>query len=220
MINKHFTIALAIPMLAGILSAQAPKTQALLMAMGANGKQMAAYQWKQKITVIRKGNPSATILEELHFDATGQLQRMTLSKPEEKKMGPLRARKAAEIKDDVQDVMRLAGRYANPQQLSQAIQKGELWEGQGTLRVQARSLVFPLDEITMQINGATYLASRVDIKTEYEGSPVAIAIDYQQLPGGPSMTARMTVRIPKDDIVVNVESFDFVRLAAPAAPQL
>jgi len=215
MINKSLMTALTIPLLAVALSGQGPKTQALLMAMGANGKQMVSYQWKQKITVFRKGNPLEPTIEELRFDATGQLHRMTIAKPEEKRMGPLRARKAAETKESVQEVMQLARRYASPQQLSQAIQKGEIWEGQGRLRVQARSVILPMDEMLMVVNGATFLATRIDFKTQHEGSPVAIAIDYEQFPNGPSMMTRMTVQIPKEDIVVNVESFDFVRLAGP-----
>ena len=157
------------------------------------------------------------MLDELRFDATGQIQRITLVKPEGKRMAPLRARKAAEVKDSIQQVMQLARRYASPQVLSDAIRKGEIWEGANTLRVQARSVLLPFDEMTMQVNGYTYLATRIDFKTQYEGSPVAIAIDYQQLPRGPSMMARMTVQIPKDDILVNVESFDFVRLAGPVS---
>lgn len=220
MIKQQFTALLTIPLLLVPLSAQAPKTQALLMAMGANSKQMLTYQWKEKVTVIRKGTPSATILEELRFDGTGQMQRITLSKPEQKKMGPIRARKAAEIKDSVQEVMHLAGRYANPKQIGQAIEKGEVWEGNGSLRVQARSLILPGDEMTMLINTSTLLAARTEIKTQHEGDPVTIVIDYRQLPSGPSVMDRMTVRMPGDDIVVTVDSFDFMRLAVPNVPQL
>ena len=78
------------------------------MAMGANGKQVTCYQWKQRTTVIRRGNPLEPMLDELRFDATGQIQWITLVKPEEKRMGPLRARKAAEVKDSIQQVMQLA----------------------------------------------------------------------------------------------------------------
>lgn len=211
--NTHnFKTLLTIPLLSGILCAQAPpKTQALLMAMQANGKQVITYQWKQKSTIVRKGSPVGFKIEQVRVDATGQPHRVTLAQPEEKKMGPLRAKKAAEIKDDVQDVMRLAARYASPQQVAQAIQKGEVWEGQGTFRVQARYLIMPADEMTMMVNAATFLPTRIDFKTQYEGSPVSIAVDYEQLPGGPSMMMRMTVQIPKDDIVVNVESFEFLR---------
>jgi hypothetical protein len=90
MMTKQITTILPIPLMAVALPAQTSKKQALLMAMGANGKQMVFYQWKQKITVVRKETPATAILEEIRFDATGQLQRVTLAKPEEKKMGPLR----------------------------------------------------------------------------------------------------------------------------------
>ena len=204
--------------LCGLLPAQSPKAQAILMAVGANSKQIAAYQWKQKITVYRHGNPTAPTLEEIRFDITGQPHRVTLSKPEEKRMGPLRARKAAGIKEDVQDVMQLARRYASPQQVADVIRKGEIWEGPGALRVQSRSAVIPGDELTIAVNSNTHLPSRMDIKTHYEGAPVSIAIDYEHLAGGPSMMSRMTVQIPKDGIVVSVESFDFVRLAGTINP--
>jgi hypothetical protein len=220
MINNPYVAIVLLALMADTLFADASKTRALLMAMGANSKQMISYKWKQKVTVIRKGKPMEPMLEELRFDATGQLQRMTLVKPEEKRMGPLRARKAAETKESVQEVMQLARQYSNPQQLTQAIQKGEIWEGQGTLRVQARSVVLPVDEMMISVNSASYLATRIDFQTQHEGSPVAIAIDYQQLPNGPSMMTRMTVQIPKEDIVVNVESFDFIRLAGPNFHQL
>lgn len=203
-----------LPMLTVRLTGQVPTKQALLMALGANGKQIPSYQWKQKVTVFRRGNPSEPMIEEIRFDATGQPHRTTLVKPEEKKMGPLRARKVAEVKEDVQAVMKLAQAYASPQQLGQAIQKGEIWDGQSSLRVQTRSVILPMDEMVLLASRATFLPSRVDFKTQHEGSPVSIAIDYHQLPGGPNMMTRMTVQIPKDDIVVNVESYDFVRLAA------
>ena len=94
MTNNILTTALMIPLLAGVIhSGQASTKQALLMAMGANGKQMVTYQWKQKITVVRKGTPMDPMIEEIRFDATGQPQRVTLVKPEEKRMGPLAGKK-------------------------------------------------------------------------------------------------------------------------------
>jgi hypothetical protein len=216
--TKHTRTILALALVSGALQAQTPKTQALLMAIGTNGKQMAAYQWKQKTTIIRNASPAAFKVEEIRFDATGQPQRITLSQSEQKKMGPLRAHKAAGIKDDVQEVMQLAARYAHPQQLAQAIQKGEIWEGQGAMRVHARALILPVDEVDMSVNPASYLATRVDIKSQHEGRPVTIGIDYQVLPNGPNMLSRMTVQIPEDNIVVNVESFDFMRLGASSLP--
>jgi hypothetical protein len=217
--KKYFATVLTLPILAGALLAQVPKAQALLMALSANSKEMTAYQWKERIVVVRRGTPAATIVEELRFDPSGRVQRMTLSRPAEKHMGPLRARKIAETKEDVREVMQLAGRYANPQQIAQAIRKGEVWEGSGTLRVQARALILPSDEMTLIADASSLLATRAEFKTEHEGRPVTILVDYQRLANGPSMMVRMSVRIPKDDIAVNVESYDFVRLAAANTPQ-
>src|SRR5689334_4911132 len=155
--TKQIATILAAPLLAAALSAQAPKTQAVLMAMGANGKQMVAWQWKQRTTIVRRGNPAGVKIDEIHFDATGQPQRVTLSQPQEKRMGPLMARKANETKTDVQEVMQLAGRYANPRELAQAIQKGEIWEGQSGMRVQARAVILPVDDVSIGISRATFL---------------------------------------------------------------
>lgn len=212
--NRKSKTILMFPLLASTLLAQNPAKQAILMAMGANGKQVTAYQWKQKITVIRKGTPLEPVIEEIRFDATGQPHRMTLAQPKEEKMGPLRAKKKAEIKETIQEVMQLARVYASPQKLKEAIQKGEVWDGPGALRVQTRALIHPMDEVTLSVNKSTYLATRLDCKTQHEGDPIAISIDYEQLPNGPSIMARMTVQLPTDSIVVNVTSFDFQRLVA------
>jgi len=85
MINKQLVASFLIPLLASAFTDQASTKQALIMAMGANAKQTMPYQWKQKITVVRKGNPMPPIIELLRFDATGQMQRMTISRPEEKR---------------------------------------------------------------------------------------------------------------------------------------
>jgi len=218
MTTKPFTMMPTFAVFGGLLFAQTPRAQALVMALGANGKQMMAYQWKQRITVWRNGRQAAFRVEEIRFDAIGQPQRITISQSAQKRMGPLVAHKAAEIRDDVQEVMQLAARYTNPQRLAEAIQQGEIWEGATGLRVHARSVMMPGDDLTMNVNSVTSLATQVEIRSQHEGRPVTIAVEYQQLPSGPAMPARMTVQIPADNIVVNVDSFDFVRLASSYLP--
>ena len=166
MIRKHILPVMIVVLLPALVKAQPSKTEGLLMAMSANGKQMTAYQWKQKTTIIRKGNPAGVRIDEVRFDASGQPQRITMVQPEGKNMGPLRARKASAILNSIQEVMQLARRYADPREIGRAIRQGEVREGQWSLRVEARYLIAPVDEI------------------------------------------------PKEDVVVRVESFDFVRLAA------
>lgn len=216
--RKSILAVLVVPLLAAAPAALTTEKQALLMALRSNGQQLAAMQWKQKVTVIRKGTAMAPIVEEIRFDATGQMRRTTLARPEQKRMGPLKARKAADIKDNIEEAMQLARQYADPRTFAQAVERGELWQGQHNLRIQARSLLLPGDDVSVAASGATYLATRAECTTQHEGDPISIAIDYEQLPNGPSVMRRMIVRIPKDEIAVHVESFEFVRLAAPTIP--
>ena len=216
--SKSLLTVLMIPLLAAAPAALTTEKQALLMALRTNSQQLSTLQWKQKVTGIRKGTAMVPIVEEIRFDATGQMRRTTLARPEPKRMGPLKARKAAEVKDTIEDVMQLARQYADPRTFARAVERGELWQGPHNLRIQARSVLLPGDDLSVAASGATYLATRADCKTQHEGDPIAIAIDYEQLPNGPSVMRRMFVQIPKDDIAVHVESFDFVRLAAPTIP--
>lgn len=208
-------IVLATSMLSAAPLATEAKRQAMAMAQMANAKQTSAYMWKQRITVVRKGESMEPSVQEIRFDASGQPVRSTIAKPEEKRMGPLRARKVAEIKESIQETMQLAFRYATPQSVGAALRQGEIWEGPGGVKVLARPGIVPADEMEVQVSVASMLATLIEIKTFHAASPVRIAIVYEQFPNGPSMMRRMTVRMPEEDIVVHVESFDFVRLAGP-----
>jgi hypothetical protein len=137
----------------------------LLLAMGANAKRVVQYEWKQRITVVRKGRPAEPVVDQVRFDSTGQMQRTTISAPAQEKRG-------------------------------------------------VRGRIAPSDSLVMLVNSATHLATRVDIKTDYEGGPMTITQDYGRIPGGPNMMKSMRVSVPGKDLVVNVESYDYVQQTA------
>lgn len=188
----------------------------LLLPMAANAKKMMHYEWKQRITVVRKGQPSEPIISQVRFDSTGQMQRTTVSAPEQKQMRGLRGRVAAGVKEDVKQIMELAGSYNKPQQMMEAIKKAQISQGSGgdAIRVQSNSLIKPNDSMTMLVNAATHLAKHIDISTDYEGDPMTIAQEYDRLPGGPNVMKSMKVSVPRKNLVVNVDSYDFVQQRA------
>src|SRR5437868_875429 len=96
--------------------------------MAANAKRMMHYEWKQRVTVFRKGQPAEPVIIQVRFDSGGQMQRTTLSAPEQKQRRGLRGRVAAGVKEDVQQIMELAGRYNKPQQMMEAVQKAQISE--------------------------------------------------------------------------------------------
>ncbi len=203
------------------LLGQMPVTnRTLLLSMAMNAKQVTQYEWKQRVTVIRRGNPSEPMIDQVRFDSTGQMQRTTISAPPQKQMGGIRGRVAAGVKENVKDIMELAGSYNKPQQMMEAVKKAQISQpaGAGTVRLQASALIKPTDSMTMLVNSTTHLATHVDIRTDYQGGPMTIAQDYSPLPDGPNVMKTMKVSVPQKDIVVNVDSYDFTRQSASSKP--
>ncbi len=203
------------------LLAQTPVTSDnLLAAMAMNAKRVVQYEWKQRVTVIRRRNPSEPVINQVRFDSSGQLQRTTISAPQQKQMGGIRGKIAAEVKENVNDIMELAGSYNKPQQMIEAVKKAEISQpaGAGTVRLQATALIKPTDSMTMLVSSTSHLAVHVDIRTDYEGGPMTVAQDYSSIPDGPNMMKAMKVSVPRKDLLVNVDSYDFTRQSASSKP--
>jgi hypothetical protein len=201
------------------LLAQMPVTnRTILLAMAMNAKKMTQYQWKQRVNVVRKGNPSEPIIEQIRFDSTGQMQRTTISAPEQKEMRGVRGRIAAGVKENVKEIMQLAASYNKPQQMMEAVKKAQISPSSngGPIQLRATGLIKPTDSMTMLLNPATHLATHLDINTDYDGGPMTIAQDYSPLPGGPNVMRSMKVSVPNKNIVVNVGSYDYTRPTARA----
>lgn len=154
-----------------------------------------------RITVIRKGNPTEPMIDQIRFDSSGQMQRTTISAPEQKQISGIRGRVAAGVKENVKGMMELAGRYNKPQQMVDAAKKAQVSEAPGddTTLLQANGLIEPADAMTMRVNSRTHLATHVDIKTDYQGSPMTIAQDYSPVPDGPNVMKSMKFRFRKKD---------------------
>lgn len=212
---KALTSLLAFPLFVPVIGAQSPmENRPVLLAMAANAKRMMQYEWKQRITVIRKGQTSEPIINQVRFDSSGQLQRTTLSAPEQKQKRGLRGRIAAGVKEDVQQIMELAASYNKPQQIVEAVKKAQISQAPGSavVRAQATGVVKPTDSMTILLNPATHLAKHIDITTDYEGQPMTIAQDYAPVSaGGPNVMKTMRVSVPSKALVINVDSYDYTR---------
>ncbi len=210
-----FPIA-GISILAPLLAQVPINSRTILVSMAMNAKRVVQYEWKQRVTVIRRGNPSEPIIDQVRFDSNGQMQRTTISAPQQKQMGGIRGRIAAGVKENVKDIMELAGSYNKPQQMMEAVKKAQISQppGAGTVRLEARGLIKPTDSMTMLVSSTTHLATHVDIRTDYEGGPMTIAQDYSPIAGGPNMMKSMKVLVPQKDLAVNVDSYDFTRQSA------
>jgi hypothetical protein len=205
-------LGVAVPV--STLLADPPATsRTLVVAMAMNAKRVRQYEWKQRITVVRRGKLSEPIVDEIRFDSSGQMQRTTISAPEQKQMGGIRGRIAAAVKEDVKNIMQLAGQYNRPQQMADAVKKAQIASvpGRNALRVQASDIIKLSDSMTMFVNSTTHLPTHVDINTSYEGGPMSIAQDYMLTPNGPNMIKSMKVSVPQKNLAVNADSYDYMR---------
>jgi hypothetical protein len=184
--------------------------------MAMNVKQVMQYEWKQRITVVRRGKLSEPVIDQIRFDSSGQMQRTMISAPEQKQMGGIRGRIAAGVKEDVKNIMQLAGQYNRPQQMADSVKKAQIAPAPGgnALRLQASEIIKPADSMTMLVDSTTHLPTHVDINTSYEEGPMSIAQDYMPIPNGPNMMKSMKVSVPQKNLVVNVDSYDYMRQSA------
>ena len=182
--------------------------------MAANAKRIVHYQWKQRVTVVRKGKPAEPLINQVSFDSNGQMQRTTISAPPPQT--GIRGKIAAGVRQDVKEIMDLVGRYNKPEQIAAAVKKAQISQSPGadTIRLQAADLLGPGDSITMLMNSSTHLATHIDINTNYDGGPVTVGQDYEQLPAGPNVMKSMKVSVPKKDLVINVASYDYMQQTA------
>jgi hypothetical protein len=84
----------------------------------------------------------------------------------------------------------------------------------GTLRLQANGLIQPNDSMTMTVDAKTHLAKRVQIATNYDGSPMTVIQDYGPIPGGPNVMKSIKVSVPQKELAVDVASYDFAQQTA------
>jgi hypothetical protein len=197
-----------------LLAQMAPASGRLLAAMAMNAKQMKEYEWKQRVTVFRKGKPTEPIIDQVRFDSSGKMERTTISAPAEQPSGGIRGRIAANTKSEVKGIMELVGQYNKPQQIVDTVRKGTISESGSEIRVEANSLIQPTDSLTMLVDPTTHHARHIDIRTAYDGSPMTIAQDYSPIPEGPNMMKTMKVSVPQKGLAINIDSYDFVRQTA------
>ncbi len=213
-VTMFLAMSAAVPVT--MLLAEPATSRTLLLSMAMNAKRMTQYQWKQRVTVTHRGKPAEPMIDQVRFDSNGQMQRTVISAPEQKQMGGIRGRVAANVKENVKGIMQLAGQYNKPQQMMEAIKKAQITPSAGgnELSVLSSGMIKPDDSMTMLLDGTTHLAKHVDIRTNYEGAPMTIAQEYGPVPDGPNVMKSMKVSVPQKEIAVDVDSYDFTREGA------
>lgn len=228
---KHVSISsqpvlLALACVAGCtpsMQAQAPPNQKSGKAMVENAAELRKYSFKQRTEVSMKGEVKSVRLDQVRFDLDGKLERTPLTPvvaeaPNARGLrGKVVAKKREETAEYVERLMSLARRYLAPgrDDLEKLSGKAEIWKGPGVtgnqVRVQATDFVHNGDSFVWSLDAVAKLPVRMETRTELDGDPVTITAEYRTLPSGLNYVARATVKSPRKDLEVKVESFDYER---------
>ncbi len=224
-------MALGIAFLGFSLAARAqedPK-QKFTEAQKQNRAALMQYTWKTRTELAMKGETKSVKQEQVRYDIDGKPHKTPIGgapEPATEEQPARRGRRGGRVKEKIienkkeefaelmKSLGELVGSYGHlpPDKLQAFVQNATLTPGQGSLEIRGASVLQEGDSLTVQIDTATYMTRRVEIRTALEGKPVTATSDYRALSNGPTYQARSVLEYPDKEIVLTIENFDYQKL--------
>lgn len=188
-----------------------------------NAEKMREYSWKSR-TEIRKGGETKIVrLDQVRYAVDGSLQKTQLSAttpdlPTGGLRGMIAKKKKEEFTALIDGLTTLAKSYGKlpPEKMQRFMTSAaitpEATVGQAKLlRIQGTDVLEPGDSMTIWIDVAARKQRRIEVRTAFEGKPVRIVSEFQDLPEGPTYLARATIEYTEAELVVTTDNFDHMR---------
>jgi hypothetical protein len=226
-IRRALSALLAAGCAVAILGA-APQHMEFVQAQQANQAALLSYTWKSRTELKLKGETKNVLLEQVRYDIDGRLQKTQIGgSSEETRERPslhpvggvikhrIVAKKTAEHKELMQELVTLAGSYAHlPTDrlrafAAQAISSRGEGAERGTIRMRGRNVNQAGDAMTVWLDPTRSTVRRVEIATSLEFKPVDLVVDYRALDNGLSYQARQVLRYPDKQIELTVETYEY-----------
>ncbi len=202
------------------------RVAAFKQSMAENQKALRQYGWTEKTELSLKGEVKSTKLERCRYGPDGKVQKTLLSAPPEpKEMRGLRKRvvekKAGEMKDYMERVVSLIGRYVPP---SPDLIKADVATGNASLSLQGgdaiqlqfKNFVKSGDAVSFILDTAARAIRQLRVDTyldDADRDKVALQVDFQTLPDGTNYAASKNLNVAAKQIVVNIMAGDYQKLA-------
>lgn len=188
-----------------------------------NAVALRQYSYKRRTQITIDGRPRATRVDLVRY-INGQEETVPLESPERPSgqgRGGLRGRmiqkKKEEMKEDVQRLTGLLHRYmsSGSDSMRAALEKAAISrtgpEPDADIQLTAKGIVDPSDSMTLTWSVANKRPEKIAIHARLDGKPVDLTVDFAALPGGPFYPAHTVVSAPKHSLLVNIDTFDYVR---------
>lgn len=223
--TKLKTALIIVLMLFSALAAQA-QDPAQLKEMFSRSQQQNAqalkqYAWKSRNEVRKNGESKSTQLFLMRYDAQRNLQKSQIggSAPPAMPKGPIMGRIAQKKKEDFLELMNdlreqvQAYSHLSPEKMQAFLASATITAklDQGVIQIQGGNILQRGDAMTIWLDAKTRKQRRVEIHTFLEQNPVKAAVEFNDLPAGPTYMARTVVDYPKDALQLITENFDYER---------
>jgi len=219
--------AWAQPALSQSPSAMATKAVQITQAREHNAALMHHYIWNSRLDLVVNGEVKETRIEQVSYGPTGQLQRTvlndqgstlhTLPTP----IGFLRRAIAANEKEQMQQYLTglrgLLEQYTLPTtgKILDFLMSAtpSLPDAQGLIKLSGYNVVQPGDNLNMWFNPWTKHLHHLQVNTALQGETVQLTATYSTLSNGLNYASYAQVDVPAKQLSVQVQNYNFARLA-------
>ena len=189
-----------------------------------NARALKQYKWKSRMEIQKGGEVRSVKLNLLSYDVDGTLRKTLISSTPEPELptrgirGRIAQKKKESFLETLDSLGALAKSYSElPSRemqrfMSTAIVTPEIGPNRKLLRIKGGDVLQPGDSMTLWVDAVTRRLRKIEIQAALERKPVSVVSDFQDLPQGPTYTARSVVDYRSMELILITENFDYERV--------
>lgn len=189
-----------------------------------NAQALRQYTWKSRTEIRKSGETKNVQLSLVRYDSYGMQQKTPLSATPQQQLptrgirGLIAQKKKENFMETLDSLGTLAKSYSDlrPDEMQRlmgaATVTPEMGPQRKLFRITGNNVHQPGDSMTFWVDAVTRKLRRVEIQTTLEKKPVRIVSEFQDLPAGPTCTARSVIDYASQELTLITENFDYERV--------
>jgi hypothetical protein len=181
---------------------------------------LQSYTWKSKTQVEVNGEVRKVTLDQVRYDASGQVQKTPLAAPDASSQpqprGPiaqrLAQRKAEKAQDWVEGLRSTLEAYQHvpKDKLKTFMMGGKITPmGGGIIQIQNSGLVTPGDQVTVTADMASKEPKSFMVNTTYDNAPLQMQVELSDVAPGVNAPTKVTISVPDHNLDVVTDNYDY-----------
>jgi hypothetical protein len=218
---KRTTILIAILVTAAAAQTLANMDPGIGTAVKQNAEALRQYSYKRRTVISINGQSRGARVELIRY-VDGRMEAVPLESPARpaapggagRRRARMAEKKREEMKEEFEGLIGLLHRYLSFDSDSayRALAKATISKTgpePGAVKVVATGVVKPSDSLILTWSANNRRPERIEIRSELNGKPVSATVEYAALPDGPFYPAHTLVSVPKQDISITVDTYDY-----------